>query len=95
MAHGGGMIAFQVPDPKATAQRMARDFKVIHYAFSLGHQRSIAVLLETQEMMTSTYRLEGEQLDDYRRFAGDGIFRLSVGLEATQDLIEDLDRVLG
>jgi cystathionine gamma-synthase len=45
-------------------------------------------------MMNSTYRLQGAQLADYRAFAGDGVFRLSVGLEAVDDLIEDLDQAL-
>lgn len=49
----------------------------------------------TQEMKASTYRLTGAQLDGDRHFAGDDIFRLSVGLEETQGMIEDLDRVLG
>ena len=44
--------------------------------------------------MASTYRLEGVQLADYRRFAGDGIFRLSIGLEAPEDLMDDLSQVL-
>jgi methionine-gamma-lyase len=94
MVLAGGMIAFQVPDPDVAALRMAHEFRVIHYAFSLGHQRSIAVLLKTADMMSSTYRLEEKQLADYQRFAGDGIFRLSIGLEAPEDLMADLDRVL-
>ena len=57
-------------------------------------QTGDAVLLDTQEMMTSTYQLAGDELEDYRRFAGDGLFRLSVGLEAPDDLIDDLDQAL-
>ncbi|MDX3924354.1 MAG: aminotransferase class V-fold PLP-dependent enzyme [Shinella sp.] len=90
----GGMITFQVADPQAAARRLAEKLRVIHYAFSLGHQRSIVVLLDTDEMMASTYRLEGDQLESYRSYAGDGIFRLSIGLEATEDLIEDLHQAL-
>lgn len=95
MAIAGGMVTFQVRDPQAMAKRLAERLKVVHYAFSLGHQRSIVVLLDTAEMMQSTYRLEGAQLDDYRAFAGDGIFRLSVGLEAVPDIVADLDQALG
>ena len=90
----GGMVTFQVEDPGRMAQQVAERLKVAHYAFSLGHQRSIVVLLDTQEMMTSTYQLAGDELEDYRRFAGDGLFRLSVGLEAPDDLIDDLDQAL-
>ncbi|MBX9458462.1 MAG: aminotransferase class I/II-fold pyridoxal phosphate-dependent enzyme [Rhizobium sp.] len=91
----GGMIAFRLKgDMQDAARRMAGRLKVVHYAFSLGHQRSIVVYLDTQEMMDSTFHLEGRQLEDYRAFAGDGIFRLSVGLEAAEDLMADLDQAL-
>jgi methionine-gamma-lyase len=90
----GGMIFFQTGDLRATAARLAARLKVAHYAFSLGHQRSIIVLLETDEMMRGTYRLTPAQEAAYRDYAGDGGFRLSVGLEAAEDLIADLDRAL-
>ncbi|MBP2233570.1 methionine-gamma-lyase [Sinorhizobium kostiense] len=90
----GGMITFRTASQHAVAARLAEKLKVAHYAFSLGHQRSIVVLLDTDEMMKSTYGLEGAQLEDYRAFAGDGVFRLSVGLEAIEDLIEDFDQAL-
>ena len=44
--------------------------------------------------MASTYRMTGESLADYKRFAGEGVFRLSVGLEDPRDLLDDLDRAL-
>lgn len=90
----GGMIFFQTADPQGTAARMAARLKVAHYAFSLGHQRSIVVLLDTEEMMRGTYRLTPAQEAAYREYAGAGGFRLSVGLEAAEDLIADLDRAL-
>ncbi|QGG89600.1 aminotransferase class V-fold PLP-dependent enzyme [Agrobacterium sp. MA01] len=90
----GGMIAFRTREPKAAAERLATRLRVAHYAFSLGHQRSLVVLLDTEEMMTSTFRLTGEALTDYRAYAGDGLFRLSIGLETTGDIIADLDQAL-
>lgn len=94
MDHPGGMIAFQTADVQGMARQLAARLQVAHYAFSLGHQRSIVVLLDTAEMMASTYGLQDAPLEDYRRYAGDGIFRLSVGLEAAEDLIADLDQAL-
>ena len=95
MALGGGMIAFQpTGDGEALALRMAERFRIVHYAFSLGHQRSICVRIGTDEIQASTYRMTGEGLADYRRWAGDGLFRLSVGLEDPSDLIADLGRAL-
>ncbi|MFN3507170.1 MAG: trans-sulfuration enzyme family protein [Allorhizobium sp.] len=90
----GGMIAFRTRYPKAAADRLATRLRIVHYAFSLGHQRSLVVLLDTAEMMTSTFRLTGEALTDYRAYAGDGLFRLSIGLETPADIIADLDQAL-
>ncbi|MDO9641013.1 MAG: aminotransferase class I/II-fold pyridoxal phosphate-dependent enzyme [Pseudotabrizicola sp.] len=94
MDHPGGVIGFCTKDGPAMARQLAARLRVAHYAFSLGHQRSIVTYLDTAEMITGTYKLTGEGLEDYRRFAGDGIFRLSVGLEAAADLIRDLDQAL-
>lgn len=94
MALPGGMIAFQVADPEAMSHQLAERLRIIHYAFSLGHQRSICVLIPTAEIQASTFRMEGEALTRYRDWAGDGLFRLSVGLEDPDDLIEDLAQAL-
>lgn len=94
MAVFGAVITFQVDDGPAMARQLAQRLQHIHYAFSLGHQRSLVVLLDTEALMRSTYGLQDDALADYRRFAGDGVFRLSVGLEATEDLIADLHQAL-
>ena len=56
-------------------------------------QRSLVVLLRTDEMMRS-YELPPAGLADYRRFAGEGVFRLSVGLESVADVQADLAQAL-
>ena len=95
MALPGGMSAFQTADPQAMSHQLADRLQIIHYAFSLGHQRSICVLIPTEDIQTSTFRMQGPALARYRDWAGDGLFRLSVGLEDPEDLIEDLARALG
>jgi len=95
MALPGGMIAFQTADPQAMSHQLADRLQIIHYAFSLGHQRSICVLIPTEDIQTSTFRMQGPALARYRDWAGNGLFRLSVGLEDPEDLIEDLARALG
>ncbi len=98
MRNFSGMLSFQVGDAKtgeALAARMAEDLQVIHYAVSLGHHRSLIWWLPTEGIIESSFRLEGKELASYRAYAGDGIFRLSIGLEDAEDLIADLDRVLG
>ena len=73
---------------------MAKELSVFHYAVSLGHHRSLVYWIGTNELMATTYRLEGEQLDEYIAMAGEGVFRISVGLEDPEDLCADLDQVL-
>ncbi|WP_406645828.1 aminotransferase class I/II-fold pyridoxal phosphate-dependent enzyme [Aliisedimentitalea scapharcae] len=97
MSNTSGMISFQVGSAavgRATAQRMIDDLQVIHYAVSLGHHRSLVFWMETAGLMETSFRLDPTQEESYRSFAGDGIFRLSIGLEDAEDLIADLDRVL-
>jgi methionine-gamma-lyase len=50
--------------------------------------------METDALMSSSFALSGAAAESYRDYAGDGIFRLSVGLEDADDLIADLARVL-
>ena len=93
-----GMMAFQVADGPATAQRMAArtggGLEVIHYAVSLGHHRSLIYWIGTEDVVGSSFALSGKPLEAYRAFAGDGVFRFSVGLEDPDDICADLDRVL-
>ncbi len=94
MHNFSGMISFRTRAPKTLAARMMQELRVIHYAVSLGHHRSLIYLMQTDDLIDSSYRLQGEALQRYRDDAGDGIFRLSVGLEDSEDLIADLARVL-
>ena len=95
MDNFSGMLTFQAEDGPDLAERMAEELRVIHYAVSLGHHRSLVFWMDTPSLMETSFRLGGPQLESYRAFAGDGIFRMSVGLEDPDDLCEDLERVLG
>jgi len=94
MSAFSGMLSFQVADGPALAQRMIDDLRVIHYAVSLGHHRTLIYWIGTEAIMESSYKLEGAQLEAFREFAGEGVMRLSVGLEDSDDLCRDLDSVL-
>lgn len=94
MENYSGMISVQVADGPELALKMMQTLKVFHYAVSLGHHRSLIYWLGTKDLIASSYGLEGVQLDAYRVFAGDGVFRISVGLEDPQDLCDDLAQVL-
>ncbi|MEC8869983.1 MAG: aminotransferase class I/II-fold pyridoxal phosphate-dependent enzyme [Pseudomonadota bacterium] len=95
MDNYSGMVSVQVEDGPGLVERMMSDLKIFHYAVSLGHHRSLIYWLGTDDLMQSSYALEGRALDAYRGFAGDGVFRISVGLEDPEDLCDDLAQILG
>lgn len=98
MENFSGMMAFQVGNRQTgdeIAEKMVKNLQIIHYAVSLGHHRSLIWWLPTESIMESSFNLTGPALDKYRSYAGEGIFRLSVGLEDADDLIADLGSILG
>jgi cystathionine beta-lyase/cystathionine gamma-synthase len=95
MRNFSGMLTFQThKDGRQVAERMIDTLEVIHYAVSLGHHRSLIYWIPTEMLMQSTFRLSPDAETRYRDFAGDGVFRFSVGLEDPDDLCSDLDRAL-
>jgi methionine-gamma-lyase len=64
--------------------------RIFHYAVSLGHQRSLIVYVTTADVQAGSFRLDDEHLSRYRTYAGDGLFRVSIGLEDPEDLCVDL-----
>ncbi len=94
MNNFSGMVAFRTKAPVETANAMMKQLEVIHYAVSLGHHRSLVYLMETRDLIESSFMLKDEELSRYQEIAGEGIFRLSVGLEDSQDLVDDLAGVL-
>ena len=95
MKNFSGMLTFQTHEPgHLVAARMVERLKVVHYAVSLGHHRSLVYWIATDALMQSSFRLSPEAEARYRRFAGDGVFRFSVGIEDAADIIDDLAGVL-
>ena len=95
MELSSGILSFQIADGYQLASRFAKELDVIHYAVSVGHQRSLIYWLDTKEMLSTAFALDDELTARYQDYAGEGIFRLSVGLEDAEDLIDDLAGVIG
>ena len=91
----GGMLTFTVDDGDAMARQLQQRLELISYAVSLGHVHSLIYYIGTDGIMASTFHLTGDDLAAYRAYAGDGVFRLSVGLEDPDDLCSDLWQALG
>jgi methionine-gamma-lyase len=95
MRNFAGMMTFETRTPGLeVARRMVDRLKVVHYAVSLGHHRSLICWIPTDAIMASTFRHERQALERYRAFAGEGIFRFSVGIEDADDICADLQQVL-
>jgi methionine-gamma-lyase len=94
MDNFSGMLTFQVKDGPAAARLLSDRLEIVQYAVSLGHNRSLVCYLGTDDLLRSSFHLTPEQEVSYRAFAGNGLFRLSIGLEDPTDLIADLDNAL-
>lgn len=94
MDNFSGMLQFQVEDGERLANIFSDRLKFFHYAVSLGHHKSLIFYIDTETMLTTSFHLSDEQAAEYREYAGKGIFRVSVGIENVEDLIDDLDACL-
>jgi O-succinylhomoserine sulfhydrylase len=88
MSGGGGVVTFEVAGGKEAAYRLAGALKLIDVSNNLGDTKSLITHPET----TTHQRLTPEA----RAALGvtPGMLRISVGLEDTADLCEDLDQAL-
>ena len=51
-------------------------------------------VLADRDLLATSFRMDAAQEEAYRAYAGDGLFRLSVGLEDAADIIADLEQAL-
>ena len=89
MSGFGGMLAFEVKGGYKPAVRFAEGVSLASLAVSLG---GVETLVEHPASMT-----HGTMTPEERKLAGidEGLIRMSVGLEAARDLIEDFGKALG
>jgi O-succinylhomoserine sulfhydrylase len=87
-AHGG-LVSFEAIGGQAAAWRLIDSLRLFSITANLGDTRSIV----THPATTTHGRLSAEQRAQMG--IGDGLVRLSIGLEDTNDLITDLARALG
>lgn len=95
MNNFSGMLTFRVKNGSEQARIFAERLQIIHYAVSLGHHRSLIFYMNSKDLLQTTFRFDTpEQISSWKEYAGDGLFRLSVGLEDADDLIKDLEQAL-
>ena len=88
MSRGGTMISFEVDDGKAGAFRFLKALNLIDISNNLGDAKSL-----TTHPTTTTHQRMREE-DRMALGITPGLVRFSVGLEDTEDIIEDLDQAL-
>ncbi|MCC5991825.1 MAG: methionine gamma-lyase [Rhodobacteraceae bacterium] len=89
MAQPGAMIAFELKGGLAAGQQMMNNLRMIARAVSLGDAETL--IQHPASMTHSTYTPEERAAHGI----GDGLIRLSVGLEDVADILDDLDDALG
>lgn len=88
MKQGGGLLSFELAGGERAATRFIDRLKLIVHAVSLGGPETLVTLPARSSHRGMT--------PDARRQAGigDGLIRLSAGLEAADDLLADLNQAL-
>ncbi len=94
MSAFGGMLTFQLRQGLRGAINLAEKVRLFTYATSLGHPRSLLFYYPFDLYVENASYLSRAQKDALREWMGDGIMRVSVGLEDAEDLIADLDQAL-
>lgn len=88
MSHGGSIVAFDLPGGQAAAFRFLNALEMIDISNNLGDTKSLI----THPATTTHQRLKPEERADIG--IGDGMLRLSVGIEDIDDIADDLIRGL-
>lgn len=89
MTGGGQVVTFDIAGGKAEAFRLLNALEIIQISNNLGDAKSLV----THPATTTHFRLTPAARAELG--ISDGMIRVSVGLEASDDLIEDLDRAIG
>ncbi len=88
MGRGGSIVSFELPGGKASAFRFLNALRLIDISNNLGDTKSLA----THPATTTHQRLTPDERA--RMGIGDGLVRLSIGVEDLEDLEEDIAAAL-
>lgn len=88
MRDGGTVLSFELPGGKDAAFAVLNGLRLVDISNNLGDAKSLA----THPATTTHQRFTPEERAEMG--IGDGLVRLSVGLEDAEDICDDLDRAL-
>jgi cystathionine beta-lyase/cystathionine gamma-synthase len=89
-----GMIVFSLALELLKNFDFLSHLKLIKHAVSLGHDQSLIYYLPTLFFFEEMVVLDDRQKQKYADLMGEGIYRLSVGIEDPDDIIEDLSQAI-
>lgn len=85
-----GMLNFNLKADMMAHFEFINSLNLITHAVSLGHDQSLMIYIPTDFFFEDMVVFTEVQKEKYRRLMGEGIFRLSVGIENAEDIIDDL-----
>lgn len=88
MTAGGGLVSFELDGGIERGRKFMNALKLIHRAVSLGDAETLI-----QHPASMTHAAYGPE-ERARYGISDGLIRMSIGLENTEDLLDDLDQAL-
>jgi methionine-gamma-lyase len=88
MKRGGGLISFTIKGGKVVAQKLLNELNLIKIAVSLGDAETLI-----QHPATMTHAVVPKE-NRAQMGITDSLIRLSVGLEAKEDIWDDLKQAL-
>ena len=86
MSAGGGLASFELDGGIERGRRFMNGLRLIHRTVSLGDAETLI-----QHPASMTHAFYGAE-ERARHGISDGLIRLSVGLENTEDLLDDIDQ---
>jgi len=89
-----GMIVFNLGLELLKNFDFLSHLNLIKHAVSLGHDQSLIYYLPTGFFFEEMVVLDDRQKQKYTNLMGEGIYRLSVGIEDPDDIIEDLSQAI-
>lgn len=96
MGNYSGLLSFSVKaDSIGCARTLADKLRTVSYAVSLGKTKSLCFFIPTEDILRSSFRLDAKGEAQYRDWAGEGVFRVSAGIERPEDLIADFEQAMG
>lgn len=94
MTAPSAMLNFNLKAEMMEHFELIKSLDLITHAVSLGHDMSLIIYIPTAFFFDDMVVMNDTQKERYTNIMGDGIFRLSVGLEDPDDIISDLKQAL-